>query len=70
MTTLDDYGDTINIDAFAPLSVGTGDKLCYGSFSQGIVKKLFNFSFKHILDKVIHYGLHGLVSYSSGFIIL
>ena len=38
MTTLDAYGGDTNIAAFAPLSVGTGDKLCYGSFSQGIVK--------------------------------
>ncbi len=69
IATLDVYDDP-DIVAFSSNVAGTGDKLCYGSFSQGIVKYLFNFSSKHTSDKVIHYGLHGLEFYSSGFIIL
>lgn len=69
ITKLDAYTDKDNVGTFAPLAVGTGDKLCYGSFSQGIVNIIFYFSSKHILEKAIHYGLHGLVYYFIGFII-
>jgi hypothetical protein len=37
LTTLDIYSDT-GITTFSTTVAGTGDKLCFGSFTQGIVK--------------------------------
>ncbi len=58
------------VDSFATAQtyLATGDRLCWGAVSEGIVHIYNNFSSKHISEKATHSGLPGSVFCSTGFI--